>query len=229
MEKLINTKTVFHIHTNYSNDSYSKPSKIIDIMVNANIDNVIITDHNSIRGAVEAQNYASRKYNNKINVIIGEEVKTNIGDIIGFPLHTEIQEVDHFKVVEEIKRQGGFVCLPHPYKYHNLYKIHDINFLKNVDFIEVFNSRLNKKLNNFAEELADGLTDKKKIVGSDAHLKRELLNVYFMYNENMEITQKTTNFTSKRNYWLSQCIKGIKKKDIKLIFQAIVLAAINKF
>ena len=229
MEQLINTKTVFHIHTRYSNDSFLKPSKIIDIMVNANIDNVVITDHNSIRGAEEAKNYAIMKYNNKINVIIGEEVKTNIGDIIGFPLHTEIQDVDHFKVVNEIKKQGGFVCLPHPYKYHNLYKIHDTNFLKTVDFIEIFNSRLNTKLNNFAEELADSLTDKKKIVGSDAHLKRELLNVFFMYNESMEIDQKTTNFTSKRNYWLSQSIKGFKKKDAKLIFQGLVLAALNKF
>jgi hypothetical protein len=228
MEKLINSKTVFHLHTKYSQDSFLEPSAIIDILVKANIDNVIITDHNSIRGAKEAKQYARTKYDNKINVIIGEEVYTDIGDIIGFPLKEEIQDYDHIKVIDKIKNQGGFVCIPHPYKYHNLFKIHESNFLKKIDFIEIFNARLNEKLNGFAQELADSLTDKKEIIGTDAHLKKELLNTFFIFNENLELKDKQTKYTSKRNYWMSQTIKNVKKKNLKGIAKGLALAALNK-
>jgi predicted metal-dependent phosphoesterase TrpH len=228
MEELINSKTVFHIHTKYSHDSFLEPSTIIDTLVKANIKNVIITDHNSISGAVEAKHYANEKYNNQINVIIGEEINTDIGDIIGFPLKEEIQDVDHFKVIEEIKKQGGYVCIPHPYKYHNLFKIHEQKFLNIIDYIEIFNARLNEKLNNFAEELADSLSNKRKIIGSDAHLKRELLNTFFIYDENLEIKEKLAKYTSKRNYWMSQTIKNVKKKNLKGIIQGLLLATLNR-
>jgi predicted metal-dependent phosphoesterase TrpH len=229
MEKLINRKTVFHLHTKYSYDSFLKPETIVDTLVKANIDNVIITDHNSILGAQEAKRYAEENHNGKINVIIGEEVNTDIGDIIGFPLKEEIQDFDHLIVIDKIKKQGGFVCIPHPYKYHNLFRIHESKFLNEIDFVEVFNSRLTDKFNGFAQELADSLSNKKEIIGTDAHLKKDLLNTFFIYDENMKFKERLTNYTSKRNYWLSQTIKNIKKKNLLGIIKGLLLAILNKF
>ncbi len=228
MEELKNSKTVFHVHTKYSHDSFLKPSTIIDTMVKGKINNIIITDHNSILGAQEAKRYAVEKYRNKINVIVGEEVYTDIGDIIGFPLKEEIQDFDHTIVIDKIKKQGGFVCIPHPYKYHNLFKIHEPKLLNDIDYIEIFNARLSEKLNGFAEELADSLSEKKKIIGTDAHLERELLKTYFIYDDNFKLKEKLTIYSSKRNYWMSQTIKNIKRKNIKGIVQGIVLAVLNR-
>ena len=138
---IFNKKIVFHIHTKYSHDSNLEPALIVDTLFKGNISAAIITDHNSIQGAIEAKSYAEKKYGDKFNVIVGEEVKTDIGDIIGFPLKDEIQLVDHLEVISNIKSQGGYVCLPHPYKSHNLLRIHDSDFIELIDFIEIFNRR----------------------------------------------------------------------------------------
>lgn len=227
MEVLKNTKTIFHVHTYHSIDSFLKPDFIVDSFYNAKIDNVIITDHNSIRGAVEAKDYAEKKYGDRINVIIGEEVKTDIGDIIGFPISTEIQLKDHTKVIDEIKNQGGFVCLPHPYKSHNLMKIHEQQFIDSIDFIEIFNARISKKLNGYAEEMAS-YYNKNTIVGADAHVKGDLFNASFTFNNSLEIIECSTTYTTKRNFRLSQLVQNLKEKNIAGIIKYMSLSLINK-
>jgi predicted metal-dependent phosphoesterase TrpH len=227
MEILKNSKTVFHVHTYHSIDSFLKPSVLVDVLYKANIDNVIITDHNSIKGAMEAKAYTEEKYRSKLNVIIGEEVKTDIGDIIGFPIKEEINLKDHKKVIDEIKAQGGYVCLPHPYKSHDMLQIHDNQFIDTLDFIEVFNSRISQKQNQSAQEMANKFK-KKKIVGSDAHLKKELLNTFIVFNDNFEIEDYSTSYTSKRNLRTSQMIQDIKQKNIPSVIKYLSLAFLNK-
>jgi predicted metal-dependent phosphoesterase TrpH len=226
MEILKNSKTVFHVHTYYSIDSFLKPVALVDVLYKANVDNVIITDHNSVRGALEAKEYAEKTYSNKFNVIIGEEVKTDIGDIIGFPIKEEIQLKDHKKVIDEIKAQGGYVCLPHPYKSHDMLQIHDYQFIDTLDFVEVFNSRISQKQNQSAKEMAKKY-NKKIIVGSDAHLKKELLNTFIVFNDNFEIKDYSTSYTSKRNLRTSQMIQDIKRKNIAGVVKYLSLAILN--
>jgi len=227
MEVLKSTKTIFHVHTYHSIDSFLKPDFIVDTFYDAKIDNVIITDHNSIRGAVEAKDYAEKKYGNRINVIIGEEVKTDIGDIIGFPISNEIQMKEHAKVIDEIKNQGGFVCLPHPYKSHNLLKIHKQQFIDSIDFIEIFNARISAKLNAYAEEMAS-YYNKHTIVGADAHVKGDLFNASFVFNNNLEIIERSTTYTSKRNFRLSQLVQNLKEKNIAGIVKYYLLSLSNR-
>jgi len=227
MEILKKSKTVFHVHTYYSIDSFLKPNVLVDVLCKAKIDNVIITDHNSIRGAIEAKAYAEEEYSNNFNVIIGEEVKTDIGDIIGFPIKHEIQLKDHKKVIDEIKKQGGLVCIPHPYQSHDLLQIHDHHFINTIDFIEVFNSRISKRQNQFAEDMANKF-NKKKIIGSDAHLKNDLLNTFIVFNNNFEIENYSANYTTKRNIRTSQMIQDIKRKNVPGVIKYFSLALLNK-
>lgn len=224
---IFNKKVVFHIHTKYSHDSNLEPELIVDTLFNQNISCAIITDHNAIKGAIEAKKYADKMYGDKFNVIVGEEVKTDIGDIIGFPISNEIQLVDHQAVISEIKNQGGYVCLPHPYKSHNLFRIHDPKFLELVDFIEIFNGRTSEKLNNYANELAEKFK-KKVIIGSDIHVKKELLNTYFIFNETLEIIESHKQYISKRSYRTHQLMQNIKKKNVKECVEYAFLAILNK-
>ena len=162
--------TLFHAHTNYSYDSNISPKKLIDILLRLGVKKVIITDHETIRGALLAARYSRGR---DIEVVVGEEICTDIGDIIGFPLTKEITSRKHQKVISEIKSQGGFVALPHPYRNHCFSKIHDSDFLKYIDFVETFNLRTSEKDDAFAVLLA-----KKRgigvICGADVHLKQEI-------------------------------------------------------
>ena len=224
---IFNKKIVFHMHTKYSHDCNVEPALIVDTLFKENISVAIITDHNSIQGALEAKAYAENKYGDKFTVIVGEEVLTDIGDIIGFPLKDEIQLVDHREVISNIKNQGGYVCLPHPYKSHNLLRIHDTDFIESLDFIEIFNSRTGEKLNDYAKEMAKKF-NKKVMVGSDSHVITELLNTCFIFNENMEIIESKTKYVKRRNYRIYQLMQNIKNRNLKEVAEYAFLAILNK-
>ncbi|BDQ02787.1 PHP domain-containing protein [Ignavibacterium sp.] len=224
---ILNKKINFHIHTKYSFDSLLEPSFIVDYLFQNGFDAAIITDHNTIKGAVEAQEYATKKYKDKFTVIIGEEVKSDIGDIIGFPLEEEVEPGDWETVVMKMKQQGAFLCLPHPYKSHNLFLIHQEEFINQFDFIEIFNARINDKLNEHAFNLAEKYK-KIKIVGNDAHVKSDLLNCSNYYDGSLETPVFTTNKTHLRNVRHSQIINYYKKRNIAETLKYSLLYFIGK-
>lgn len=210
---LLNKKINFHIHTKYSFDSFLEPAFIVDYLFENGYELAVITDHNTINGAVEAKNYAKKKYGNKFQVIVGEEVKSDIGDIIGFPVKDEVKPGNYKDVINEFKKQGAMLCLPHPYKSHNLFLIHQDEFINHFDFIEVFNARLNEKLNEHAMDLANKY-EKIKIVGNDAHVKDDLLNCSVLYTGSYDSPSFVINKTKIRNIRKSQMINYWKKKKL---------------
>jgi hypothetical protein len=110
---------------------------------------------------------------------------------------------------------------------HNIFKIHCEDVLKHVDFIEIFNSRCNSKLNLFAFELQKA-NNIHPIIATDAHVKDELLNTYFIYNEKYEILEERSAYAKLRNVRLSQLVKYYKEKNIKKIIKYIILYIIGK-
>lgn len=222
-----NKKIVFHIHTKYSSDSLSEPSEIVDVLYKIGISTAIITDHNTIKGAVEAQKYSKKKYGDKFQVIIGEEVLSDIGDIIGFPITDEIVKGNYKDVIRSMKEQKAYICLPHPYKSHDLFLIHEEQFLSQFDFIEIYNSRINQKLNNYASKL-NQKHNKIPIIGSDAHTIQDLKNCFVMYNDKMEIIESLTNPTPIKNIRKSQIIDARKKHKLTGIIKYFFLSFINK-
>ncbi len=133
-------KADLHVHTRYSEDSISPPEKIVQHCLKAGINCLAITDHNEISGAFEVKRLAPFK------VIVGEEVLTNRGEIIGYFLTEKIPDrLSPEETVARIKAQGGLVCVPHPYDLlRSGTKIHTQaleEILPSTDLIEVFNSR----------------------------------------------------------------------------------------
>ena len=163
----------FHIHSKFSYDSLLSPKRIVRIAERRGLDGIAITDHNTIKGALEAS-----KFNSTIYVIIGSEIKTEIGDIIGLFLNEEITSKRFDEVVDEIKSQDGIVVLPHPYK-----KNRDIpnELLKKVDLIETLNGRLSPELNYKARTLAKN-RGMPIIGGSDAHISKSIGSVRTIFN-----------------------------------------------
>jgi predicted metal-dependent phosphoesterase TrpH len=224
---LLNKKINFHIHTKYSFDSFLEPSFIVDYLYQNGFEVAIITDHNTIKGALEAKAYAEKKYKDKFIVIVGEEVKSNIGDIIGFPITNEINPGDYKTVIKQMKEQNAILCLPHPYKSHDLFLIHQEEFINEFVFIEVFNARINDKLNEHAEKLAEKY-NKLKIVGNDAHVKSDLLNCSNYYRNNLKNPEFSVKRTHIRNVRKSQIINFLKKKNPVSIIKYFFLFVIGK-
>lgn len=148
-----------HIHSKYSHDSRMSPKRIIREAKKKGLDGIAITDHEEFMGAIETE-----KISKEFIVIKGEEIKTDLGDIIGLFLTNIVKPGDSNVVIREIKRQGGVVVIPHPLMYHIL----NDDLMNKIDALEVFNSRVGTSANDMAKKLA---LKKKKIglAGSDAH------------------------------------------------------------
>jgi len=170
-------KIDLHCHTYYSDDGASSPEQIIKHALKKGLDGVAITDHETTGAWEEALNIGSEL---GIKIILGEEIKTNKGDILALFIKDQIngKGKDAKWVINEIKKQGGIVIIPHP--YHDIEKFKDnlIDYIGLIDGIEVFNGRLpftmpDKKAFTFAQKNNLAMT-----AGSDAHHYRGLGKTY---------------------------------------------------
>lgn len=156
-----------HVHTLYSHDCKTSLGQIIGACEKKKLDAIAVTDHNSICGAIELKRIAP------FMVVIGEEISTKQGEIIGYFLTEEIPPgLEAKESMTLIKEQGGLVCVPHPFDRMRK-SVLERDFLQKhidlIDIIEVFNSRnLFLKDNSRALSLAEA-HKKRKTVGSDAH------------------------------------------------------------
>ncbi|WFN37406.1 methyltransferase domain-containing protein [Methanomicrobium antiquum] len=160
----------FHIHSDYSYDSDSKIEDIVKEAKKKGLNGIAITDHETIKGALEAINI---NHDPEFQIIIGSEIKTEYGDIIGLFLKDEISSRNFIEVIHEIKNQDGIVVLPHPYRGTKIQNIINNELLEHIDLIETFNSRTGRYDNFYAEELAQKY-NKPTIGGSDAHCLSEI-------------------------------------------------------
>ncbi len=167
----------FHIHTRYSHDSILNYFFILIMCKLKKINLIAITDHNEIIGA---QKYKNKFNNHNIEVIIGEEIFTNEGEIIGLYLTEKIEpNLSPTETINLIKEQGGYVYIPHPYdekRYKTVLKYDEIiKNKKNIDFIEIHNGRnVEESFSKKQEEISNELPNVVKIIGSDAHTFYEL-------------------------------------------------------
>ena len=105
------------LHTTYS-DGVATPSKIVDY-INAQTDLrvIAVTDHDTTEGAFAARNYVSRQ-GIDLDVIIGQEVTTDEGDIIGLFLSATLPKyTTALEAVLAIHTQGGLAIAAHPFSY----------------------------------------------------------------------------------------------------------------
>ena len=99
-----------HSHTMWSGDSTTTPEEVIEAVEASGIDVLAITDHNAIRGAAELADKLPCR------VIIGEEIKTRTGEIIGLFLSERVPfGLPAEEVALRIRDQGGVVYIPHPF------------------------------------------------------------------------------------------------------------------
>jgi len=162
-----------HIHSKYSSDGVLDPKKIVKIAIKRKLDGIAITDHNTIKGGLETKKYEQADF----QVIVGSEIMTERGEVIGLFLTEEIRSTDIQDVISEIKDQNGIVIVPHPFDEMRHSAVHPgEEDVKLIDCVEGFNPRcIRGKYNRNAVEFAmkHNLTI---VAGSDAHFSNEIGN-----------------------------------------------------
>jgi len=157
-----------HMHTSHSHDCATDPEALVDHCIRQGLGAIAVTDHNEISGALEAA-----ALDKPITVIVGEEVKTSQGEVIGLFLREKIERgLPMADTIAEIHRQGGLVLMPHP--FDRLHTIPDsatlLRHLEQIDVFEVYNSRL--LFDSFNDDALRFATKYNLVqsAGSDAHV-----------------------------------------------------------
>jgi predicted metal-dependent phosphoesterase TrpH len=214
-------RVAFHVHSRSSYDSLSSPKSIVRFCRNHGIQSACITDHDTIRGSIEAAKIAE---DYGIQAIIGAEYYTEIGDVIGIFLQEEIGSRKSLDVIKKIKEQGGIAVLPHPFHGHRLTD----ELLHAIDVIEVFNARCSESENFQAFDLAKQLR-KPMVAGSDAHFVSDIIGCTMSFDIDRIIVPD--DFVSTSRTWkavsthplrtrTSQITKAVKTLDPLLLWRS---------
>ncbi len=163
-----------HTHSEYSPDSRTPLVEQARALKAAGIDVVCATDHNTIEGALRLREMDT----GGVRVIVGEEVSSRDGEIIGLFLEQPIpRDLSGEETIARIHDQGGLVSVPHPFSRNRMYHMRRDaldRLWPQIDCMEIFNAREafaadNRRAHVYAKE-----RNIPGAVGSDAHRVSEI-------------------------------------------------------
>src|SRR5437870_2690936 len=129
-----------HMHTEYSRDSRVALASFAELARKAELGAVCITDHDTIEGGLRL-----REMNTGLQVIVGEEITTADGELVGLYLEKRVAPgltADH--TIDLIHEQGGLAYVPHPFsrnRRRHLRRPVLERVAPMLDVVEVFNAR----------------------------------------------------------------------------------------
>jgi predicted metal-dependent phosphoesterase TrpH len=171
----------FHIHTRFSRDSLLTEERFIEKAIERGLTHVAVTNHNNVEGAVAVRDkVAELGLTDKLTVILGEEVSTADGEVVGIFLERTIPRgLSANETADEIHRQGGLVSIPHPFdplraSHIKEGPLRNLAEVGKIDMVEIFNCRVTfQRHNQEAAEFAAryGIPG---IAASDSHSAMEV-------------------------------------------------------
>jgi len=165
-------RTDFHTHTIFSKDSLTTPEKLIAACKRKGIDRVVVSDHNTIAGALRCKELDPER------VIIGEEIMTTKGEILAAYVSEEVPAgLSPLETIERLRAQNAFISVSHPcdalrkgsWGYDALSEI-----IPYVDAIETFNARCMTPQSNWQAEEIARQNNLPGTHGSDGHTAFEI-------------------------------------------------------
>lgn len=209
----------FHVHTSASPDSLLTKCLLFLMCKIKKINCIAITDHNEIKNAVKIKKAFEKK---NIEIIVGEEISTKEGEIIGLFLEKKIEPNLSLKeTIKQIRQQGAITYVPHPYDGKRsktvISKENILLYKDEIDLIEFHNGRnIKEKYSKIQNEIANesGIT---KIIGSDAHTFYELGRNYCEIEKVSK--EELVNEIKKASFHEKKCIKfaHFNTKIVRLI------------
>jgi predicted metal-dependent phosphoesterase TrpH len=196
---------------------------LVKIAKKKKLNGIAITDHNTTKGAVQVRRIC-RKVKG-VDFVFGEEILTDIGEVLAYYITEEIKPGKILTVLDKIKEQGGLASFAHPYSVGIIRKSsrpdpddkYIKKVLKKINGVETFNSRTTIMANNRARRFAKE-TGLAETGGSDSHFNWEIGLAYTIFRNNLkkEILQKKTRSGGKNTlFWLGR-INSFFAKSFRL-------------
>ncbi len=157
----------FHCHTRYSKDCLVDLAGLVQACQRKGLDQVAITDHNTISGALEAIDLAPGRF------LPGEEIMTEQGELLAFFVKEEVPAgLSARQAIDALKAQGSFISVSHPFDRFRKGHWHmaDLaSIVPLIDAIEMFNSRCLMPQDNLKAIVFAQQHHLLGTIGSDAH------------------------------------------------------------
>lgn len=166
-KKLNKMRIDIHTHSSYS-DGANFPGDMIKHAKRIGLDGIAITDHDEIKGTLEALEYDSEDF----IVIPGIEVSAKEGHILGLNVREMIEPDSSAKdTIERIHELGGLAVAVHPYDGLRS-GVGDLIYKLDFDAIEIFNGHTIFSSKNMKKIVGD--INLPLVGGSDAHRLDEI-------------------------------------------------------
>ena len=174
-----------HVHTSASFDSIASPQSVVRAAASRGLTHIAITDHDRIDGAVAAREIA-RTAAPELTVIVGQEVRTRDGDLIGAFLDRDVPSgLPSAETIADIRAQGGLVGIPHPFDRFRGSLLTDellAGVAPLVDWVETHNARIMVGSGNEQAAAFARAHDLPGVAVSDAHSALEIGVAYTAVN-----------------------------------------------
>jgi predicted metal-dependent phosphoesterase TrpH len=131
-------KIDLHTHSILSKDGGITKEQYVSLLEKGVLDAVAITDHNETGFARALQKELGER------IIVGEEITTGEGEIIGLFLSERIEPgLSVIETVARIKAQNGLVYIPHPFETLRSGLQEEVlnTIIEDIDVVEIFNAR----------------------------------------------------------------------------------------
>lgn len=183
-------KIDLHNHSVRSGDSIADYEDSIESAINAGLDGIAFTEHNSYSASAELEEL-KEKYRGRLIIIRAVEYSAFEGHALlfgvkddsfaGAGLHAPIKDL-----VSAVNGAGGAVVIPHPFREWLLLRA-DIGEIGKVAAIEACNGHNNREENELALKTAERL-GLPTTGGSDSHNSEEVGRCYTEFFD--EVTEK---------------------------------------
>jgi predicted metal-dependent phosphoesterase TrpH len=179
------SKADLHIHSDHSDGLTTIPEIMEYVQSSTDLSVIAITDHNTIEGAVFAKSL-SELYD--FEVVVGEEVSSKSGHILGLFIEEEVRAgmtaADTIRAIEE---QGGVAVIAHPFANRafgpfGLKSVGDAVNDLGFKALEVYNSSPYLiRANRLAAKMLAGGQGFAATGGSDAHVCQAIGQGYTLF------------------------------------------------
>jgi predicted metal-dependent phosphoesterase TrpH len=159
-------KIDLHTHSSLSHDGGISELQYQKILNENLVNYIAITDHNSVELAIKLNSQLGER------IIVGEEIMTTTGEIIGLYLTETIPPgLSPEQTIQKIRQQNGIVYIPHPFETirKGLHPQVMEEIVNEIDIVEVGNGRAFVQNKSEQAVVWAKLNQKPGAASSDAH------------------------------------------------------------